>query len=123
MKTRSQLKRLFLNVSMVNRIDGLRVIAEKEGLEIKEMQDGDFVFFVNAARTKLAALIGAPQGKFMDGGIMCYYKAPRGTHITVDAIRYIPKFFDGRAMNYEKALEAAITTALAKKPTQHVEGL
>lgn len=116
----SCIKRVFLNVSMANRIDGLRDIAKKGGVKTSEMQTGDYVFFVNSGRDKIAALVGNGS-KENDGGVMAYCKLRREQRLDMAAIRNIPKYFDGRSLNYDKALSESIDSALAKKGNASIE--
>lgn len=115
----SSIKRIFLNVSMVNRIDGLRKIAKDAGVKLSEMQPGDYLFYVNGDRNKIAALVGSQNDK--SSAIMAYSKLSSGQKLNMMAIRNIPRFFDGRQLNYDKALEAAVDQALKDKARKRTE--
>ena len=112
------IKRIFLNVSMVNRIDGLRVIAKKHGIDLKEMEAGDYLFFVNSGRDKIAALVG-PQGADGKDGLMAYSRLD-GRRVDMRAIKYLPKCFNGKSINYDLALEAVIDNELKQKKKKFV---
>lgn len=106
---------------MVNRIDGLRKIATEAGFNPKKMKNGDYMFFINGKKDKIAALVGSPQGTDSEGGVMCYYRLGAGRTVDMTTIRYIPQFFDGKNLNYDKALNKAVEDALQAKQRSGIE--
>lgn len=115
----SDIKRVFLNVNMVNRIDGLQKVAKDAGINLSKMVPGDYLFFVNSKRDKIAALVGEQKNTAQD--MMAYTRLKKGQTLDLRAITNIPRFFNGKSLNYDKALEAAITKSLAKKGLSTIE--
>lgn len=114
-----EVKQAFLNVGMGNRFDGLAAIAKKAGIELSKLSPDSYLVYVNSARDKIAMLVG-PQipGKKQT---MAYVRLERGRKIDLRVIQEIPKAFDGRSLNYDKALGLAIDKALAKPPSRVIE--
>lgn len=107
------IKRVFLNVSMINRFDGLQRIAKQAGVKMKDMDEGSYLVFVNHDRDKIAMLVG-PQ---VEGSsqIMAYTRLGRGRKVDLRIIAEIPKAFDGKSLNYNKALSLAVDEAFKRK--------
>lgn len=115
----AEIKRVFLNVSMVNRTDGLREIAKRGGVTLAEMEPGDYIFFVNSNRDKIAALVGPQRQDQSD--VIAYTRLGRGQNLDMRAITNIPRYFDGRSLNYDKALSSAIEKSLVQKGNGMIE--
>lgn len=109
----SGIKKVFLNVSMINRFDGLQRIAREAGVKLSEMDEGSYLVFVNHDRNKIAMLVG-PQA-VGSGQVMAYTRLGQGRKVDLRLIAEIPKAFDGKELNYNKALTLAIDKAFARK--------
>lgn len=108
-----------MNVSMANRFDGLQEVAKKAGINLATLSPDSYLVFVNCNRDKVAMLVG-PQlpGKKQT---MAYVKLDKGRKMDLRVIREIPLVFDGKSMNYDRALELAVTRALSKKAHKTIE--
>ncbi len=120
---RGAIRQVFLNVNMGNRFDGLSEIAKKAGIVLNQLQTWDYLIFVNAARDKVAMLVGPQEGANVNRQTMAYVRLPAGRRLNLMAIREIPRVFDGKALNYDAALEKAIDSSLAKQGKRIIEAL
>lgn len=107
-----KIKRVFLNVSMANRFDGLQKIAQDAGVKVKTMTGEDYVIFVNRDRDRVAMLVGAQAPGLMQ--TMAYVKLEKGRKVEMRVISEIPRAFDGKTLNYDQALSLALTKAMKK---------
>lgn len=114
-----EIKQAFLNVSMINRFDGLCEIAKKAGIKLTELTSESYLIFVNSNRNRIAMLVG-PQiiGKKQT---MAYVKLEKGRTVDLRTIQELPRAFDGKSINYDKALGMAIDKALSKGASKIVE--
>lgn len=109
----SQIRQLFSNVPMANRIDGLKAIARDSGLKLHDLKDNDYLLFVNRARTKVALLVG-PERE--DGyQVMVYAHVPGGRALDPRVLAEIPCTFDGRRINVPEAERLALEKALQRQ--------
>ena len=97
----AQIFRVFFDINMSNRIDGLYEIALKEGINIAEIDPKSYMVFLNSSLTKLALLVGPTNNKIP--GKMIYFK--QNNKIDLKTIIKLPKYFDGKELKYDKALE------------------
>jgi hypothetical protein len=97
----AQIFRVFFDINMSNRIDGLYEIALKEGINIAEIDPKSYMVFLNSSLTKLALLVGPKNNKIP--GKMIYFK--QNNKIDLKTIIKLPKYFDGKELKYDKALE------------------
>lgn len=89
-------------VSMIYGHKGLSEAAAKARLGIKpeELKQGEFIMFINKAFTAVKLLAA--------NEVLIYYRHPKRHRLNYEALRLIPNFFDGRSLNYPKALRALI---------------
>lgn len=104
------IKRCFLNVNMGNRHAGLQNIARNAGIEVSTLTPDSYLVFVNTARDKVAMLVGAQTPKSMQ--TMAYVRLESGRKIDHRVIKELPRAFDGKTLNYDKALSLALDKAL-----------
>ena len=116
-----QIKRVFLNVSMINRFDGLCKIAKDSGVSVATMGPKDYLIFVNSEKDKVAMLVGAQTPGQRQ--TMAYTRLEKGRKIDLNTIRVLPRTFDGKSLNYEKALEIAVSDALKQKASKHIRSV
>jgi hypothetical protein len=109
----SDIKRVFFNVSMGKRHDGLAQVAEDAGVKLKDMEPGDYLIFVNAARDKVALLVGKQDKSVIQP--MAYYRLGKGQTIDLNVIKYLPRHFNGRTLNYDAAMREALDDVLKRK--------
>jgi hypothetical protein len=102
----ARILRVFINCDMRNSFNGLRKLAAKHEVKVNALKEGDFVIFINTARTKLKAL--------GSGDVLCY--VAKDHKISLDAIQYIPAAFKAkRKFDYPEALRIAVEKALKGK--------
>jgi len=101
-----RIRRVFLNVSMGNRHDGLARVATAAGVKLAEMKHDDYLVFINTGRDKIAMLVG-PQA-LDNPQPMAYVRLGKGRTVDFNAIRYLPKFFNGTSLSYDGALKEAL---------------
>ena len=65
-------------------------------IDTAKLSDGEYAICVNSAKTIVKIYAG--------GNTIAHYKSPRG-RIDMRTLALIPKHFNGRALNYEDALE------------------
>lgn len=107
-----QIARVFINVSMANGHKGLAEIAKAHKIRIEKLEPGQFVLFINRARTKLKALAS--------NDVLSYVN--KDERLTLEAIQYIPAAFGlkGR-FSYDEALRMAIEESMAKGQRKSLE--
>lgn len=86
--------------------DGLYKIAKKNGIEVSNLNPGEFLVFANAAQSMLK--IYAP------GNIIAFIKHPLKHKIDFNVVRYIPRFFNGTEFNYDATLKKIFENKLEK---------
>jgi hypothetical protein len=96
----NRIVRYFSDIHMGNSHQGLREIAKKHGVDVNELPWGEFVIFVNARQTMLKM--------YSQGGMIAHLRMPDGVKIDPRTIRLLPKFFNGKEINYSKAIEKVI---------------
>lgn len=109
----ANIRRIFLNVSMTNRINGLQSVATQAGIKISDMKDGDYLIFVNAEKNKIAALVGDQNTDHQH--VMAYTKLGRGQVVDLRTLIELPRHFDGKKLNYNASLKDAINKAMNRK--------
>ncbi len=87
---------------------GLTKIAQKLGVNPQELNEGEFLVFLN--RPQNAVKI------FASNNTIAYFKMPKPSQrVNLKIISMIPRFFNGTSLNYEGALKNQIESELAKK--------
>lgn len=110
-----RIQRVFLNVSMSNRIEGLQKIAIGSGIKLHELDPQSYLIFVNAAKDKVAMLVGSATKNKEHTQIMAYKKMGAGQAIDLRVLAEMPRYFDGKRLDYDQALNAALDAALKRK--------
>lgn len=97
---------IFQDVHLGNAHHGLAEIAGKEGIEIAKLKMGEYVFFINSKRTALKM--------FSTGNVIAHLRMPNDQRLDMGVIVQLPRFFNGRSINYNEALKERILKILAK---------
>lgn len=115
------IKQAFLNVNMANRFDGLQKIAKESGIDLLTMSPESYLVFVNGPKDKIAMLVG-PQipGKKQ---CMAYVKLDRGRKLDLRIIQEIPRAFNGKTLDHDKALELAIDRSMKNKASSKITAM
>lgn len=104
---------VFLNADMRNGHDGLKKLAKAHDIDVGKLANGQFVIFVNAQKNKLKL--------YTAQNIIAYLKLNHG-HLDFNAIRHIPKAFNGSGkIDYDQALKTALDEHFSKpyNPKKH----
>lgn len=86
---------------------GLTDIARKLKLDPDNLNQGEFICFVNASKTSLKL--------FATSNTIAYFKNKNNRIMDPGVIRILPRFFNGTELNYSKALESMIKEKFVKK--------
>lgn len=73
---------------------------------LNNLGKGEFVAFVNRGRDKVKLCTG--------GDMVAYLRLPTGQRIDPKVIQYLPEFFDGSAIKYDKAVEKVLRKSFPK---------
>ena len=79
--------------------DGLRLIAKKLHVST-DLKVGEYIVFINAKKSMLKI--------FAAGNTIAHFKCPDNRRMNLNVIAMIPTFFNGRELEYDKAIEALI---------------
>jgi hypothetical protein len=98
---------VFLNADLRCSHDGLREIAKKGGLDVKDLQAGQYIVFLNAAKDRLKL--------YAAGNVVAYMKQPDRGKIDPRMIAELPRAFNGTAIQYEVAIKEALVKIFARR--------
>lgn len=98
----------FPETNLGNGHNGLTEIAKEEAdLDPKDLQEGQFLVFLNRACTQVKM--------YAPGNVIAHFKMPSGAgRINPQAIKFLPRVFNGKELNYTQALDLAIREAFNK---------
>jgi len=96
--------RYFPDTHLGNAHYGLSEIAAKEGVDIAKLKVGEYVIFVNSKKTALKM--------FSTGNMIAHLRMPGNTKIDMNIISSIPRFFNGKSIDYKGALKERIEKSL-----------
>lgn len=91
--------RYFPDTHLGNGHTGLAKIAQKNGINVRDLEWGEFVIFTNIKRTALKL--------FSQGHLVAHLKLPAGK-LDIRTISLIPRYFNGGQINYDGAIEEVI---------------
>lgn len=97
---------VFLDVDMRSGHQGLTIYAKKKGVDLRAMNNGHAVVFINRARNKMKC--------YSYNGVLSYYRSDDVKRpIDLTTIEMFPRAFspDG-SMDYNKALKASLEKQL-----------
>lgn len=90
--TQNKVMYLFEDVNMGQSHNGLSAVAKKAGVHIKSLKSGEFVVFVNKARTQIAVVAGTTETN--GRGVVAKHK-PISGKLDHRAIRTVAEAFGG----------------------------
>lgn len=96
----NRLLRYYPNTDLRNSHHGLGLIAKKDGLDLTKLKYGDYVVFINTAKTDMKM--------YAPGNIVAHVKMERGMKINERSIRLVPQYFSGGQIHYSDALREVI---------------
>jgi hypothetical protein len=94
----NKIVRYFSNADLRGGHDMLRKQATKAGVDLNNLDVGEFVLFVNKKQNMFKMLTQAK--------VMVFYKQQQRLHPATFAL--IPKYFNGKAIDYEGSLREAL---------------
>lgn len=97
--------RYFSDVDMRNGHNGLRQIARDEGIDLRRVPEGQFVIFMNKKKNCLKM--------FASYNVLAHVKLDEGK-IDPRVIAHIPACFNGREIDYDKALRKVMRREFPK---------
>lgn len=106
----NQVVHIFREVNMSCQHDGLAEVARSGKVSLRGLGAGEHVLFLNRACTAVKL--------FSAGNLVSYKKAEKGHRLNLEMIQHIPTCFGADGMNWDKAEEKALNSALAKKGIQ-----
>lgn len=100
----------FFDADMRCSHDGLAARAAKDKVNVKTLDTGQYIVFVNSAKNRIKL--------YAANETVAYYRAPKGVRIDLGVIVRIPANFaaTGR-IDYTKALKETVEKALSRKNT------
>ena len=107
-KSTPRLVRFFPETNLGNGHDGLAKIAMKHDVDVKNLSQGEYVVFLNKARTALKM--------YAPNFIVVHQRLPQGAHVDLRVIERLPLHFNGTKINYSAALRETVVAALKTKP-------
>jgi hypothetical protein len=100
----SKLLELFLNVDLRCAHDGLAMVAKKRGIDVKKLEPGQYVMFINCEKNRLKL--------FAANNIIAYLKLPHGK-IDMRTLQLIPQAFHASGkIDYDSALKKILMKEL-----------
>lgn len=105
-KREQKIVRYFPETHLGNGHQGLMKLADKVGINCKNLNKGEYVVFVN--RDQTAVKLFAP------GNVVAHLKMPGSQRLDPRIISLIPRFFNGSRINYDSALEEVLRKEFKK---------
>ena len=97
----------FGSVDLRNNHGGLALLAKKRGINLHNLEPGEFVLFVNNSRT--AVKMAAPNN------VIAHFKVPGNGHLDLRCLSLLPSFFNGNTIDYKGALKETIEKDFHRK--------
>lgn len=99
---------VFQEVSMRKGHPGLTELAMKQKLDPQRLKLGEYIVFINRPLTALKL--------FATGNTVAHFKMPDGAgRLDMRTIAMIPRFFNGKQIDYHGAVKAIIEKTLKKQ--------
>jgi len=86
---------------------GLAKLARRKGIDPQNLKLGEYLIFMNNRKDKIKL--------FASNNIIAYLRLPQGEYISLDTIREIPNYFNGKSINYKGAIAKSISDSLARR--------
>ncbi len=105
---KNKIVRYFPDTNLSGGFDRLSAIAKRNRIDVSSLAFGEYLIFVNKKRDKLKMLCG--------NDLVAYLRLPNGARIDLRTIALIPRFFNGTAIEYDRALREVLEKQLGSKP-------
>ena len=87
--------------------EGLATYANSLGYGVNTLRPGEFLVFLNRAENRMKIMTTS--------GLLLYIKQPDERRFDLSIIKYLPRFFNGRTINYQNALTQMVMEKATKK--------
>lgn len=104
--------RYFPEVVMSNGHNGLSKLAKDAGIDPAKLKPGEYLMFVNKSQTALKM--------YTPGNVVAHLKMPGTQKLNPRTITMLPRFFNGKEINYNGALREAFRKYYATKSGTHI---
>lgn len=99
---------IFLNCDLRCCHEGLAEVAKKNKIDVKKLNPGEFVIFINASKNRLKL--------YTANNVIAYLKLQENQKIDLRVIALIPQAFEATGkINYDENLKKVIEKELSKK--------
>lgn len=98
-----RIARVYFDVDLRCSFQGLRKFLTKEKIDPISLGKGNLIIFMNRRATSFKMLAG--------NDYLVYYNNS-GRRIPLDAIQYLPTYFDGTSLEFNKAMEKSVRDKL-----------
>lgn len=98
-----RIARVYFDVDLRSSFQGLRKFLKNEKLDATTLGKGSLVIFMNRKTSAFKMLAG--------NDYLVYYNN-QGRRIPLDAIQYLPTYFDGTTLEFNKAMEKSVKEKL-----------
>lgn len=96
---KNSILRIVFNADLRCSHEGLALIAKDLKINVDKLDIGEYIVILNAKKTLIKI--------YAAGNVIAFYKSPHG-QINVKTLKLIPKYFNGRALQYDDALSEII---------------
>ena len=105
--TKNRVLHFIFDVSMSNGHHGLKLLAQKEKINVDTLMPGQFVLFLNKAFTACKL--------FAANNVVLHYKTPHNRALNVHALKLLPHFYDGTDIGYDRALKQVLVSMFRQR--------
>lgn len=88
--------------------EGLAKLAKDLGVDVKRLQAGQYLIFINSRQDKLKV--------YTANNIVAYWRGDAGQRVSLDALRYVPQAFQAKGqLDYDTALRQSLSERLVHR--------
>lgn len=98
-----KIARVYFDIDLRCSFDGLAEVLKQDDKDIANLSKGDLVIFMNRKMTAFKMLAGPAYLVLYRNG---------SARIPLDAIQYLPTYFDGTQLEFTKAVEKSVKAKL-----------
>ena len=98
-----RIARVFFDTHMGKNFRGLKKVCAENGLKNEDIQNS-YLVFINSKHTKFKVLLGNKYLVYHDNG---------NKPVPLDAIRFLPRAFEGEQFVFDKAVKALLQEKLS----------
>jgi hypothetical protein len=98
-----RIARVFFNVDMRMSFQGLTQVLKDAKIDAGKLSKGDLLVFLNHSLTAFKVLAG--------NSYLVYFNNQK-RRVPLEALQYLPEFFGGSEMSFQKAVEKSIRSKL-----------